>query len=517
MELSSSHDTDLPKLSARERAIAVLTACCIGFLPAVLTILLVKVKLGASITSFHPVWSDELFYWHQILSFSQTGFGNGYYTFNELPARAGFTHYGPHGPMFPLLYGTFGRSVGWQAYSGPVFNSALCGAALALYASTVARNRHQQITAVLAIASYWPLALYLPSTMQESVHATAAIVMAFGFARIMQQHEALPTRSLLLMGGLICCIALMRPTWSVLSLPLFLCRAPNMKRGQIAVALGLSAALVAGVFVLFQWMSAPYPNYMSNTAELTRHSAIGALTTLLHHASGNIHALFNPQAGNRLELMMRLQLLLLLVFAASLLFFPSLRARLKSWTGTAENPPSTLLFHICNLGIPFLFVIFFYDVGDWRDYRVLAPHLLLSLLVLIASGALKPVLLVAAGNILCVSSFLALFSTIHADQFKSARQPSLPLSRSIQYRPAADPWCNTVLLDFDNLGFVPQIPAGIGTSFIVKKRPLSTPLKSRYLMLSARTHEELNPRLRTQELGTTPTGTLYLNLDCQCG
>ena len=47
-------------------------------------LLIVTVALsGGTIAASHPIWSDELGYWHEILSFTEKGLDFGYYTINE--------------------------------------------------------------------------------------------------------------------------------------------------------------------------------------------------------------------------------------------------------------------------------------------------------------------------------------------------------------------------------------------------------------------------------------------------
>jgi hypothetical protein len=39
----------------------------------------------------------------------RAGFGSGYFTYAEHPARLAATHFSAHGPGFPLVYGSLGR------------------------------------------------------------------------------------------------------------------------------------------------------------------------------------------------------------------------------------------------------------------------------------------------------------------------------------------------------------------------------------------------------------------------
>ena len=63
--------------------------------------------------------------------------------------------------------------------------------------------------------------------------------------------------------------------------------------------------------------------------------------------------------------------------------------------------------HILNLGLIVLLVVMLYDVGGWRDYRIVAPHLLLSLLLLAACGRTRVVAVAVLAGLLVTPSFLA--------------------------------------------------------------------------------------------------------------
>src|SRR5258706_2388391 len=50
--------------------------------------------------------SDEVHYWNEIASFARAGFASGYFVPDEHAAPCGLFHFGPHGPGFPVVYGS---------------------------------------------------------------------------------------------------------------------------------------------------------------------------------------------------------------------------------------------------------------------------------------------------------------------------------------------------------------------------------------------------------------------------
>src|SRR4051812_3924309 len=72
--------------------------------PAIVTYLLMSVRLHVQLTNFIPQWNDEVSYWHQVLTFKTVGFNGGYYAVYEVPPAASFTHFYTHGPWYPMIY-----------------------------------------------------------------------------------------------------------------------------------------------------------------------------------------------------------------------------------------------------------------------------------------------------------------------------------------------------------------------------------------------------------------------------
>ena len=90
-------------------------------LPEILLFITTDIIVHHSVFDSVPCWSDELAYWHEILSFSQKGFNFGYYTVNEaLPTCMSF---GTHGFGAVSIYALFGKIFGWKAYSMVIANA----------------------------------------------------------------------------------------------------------------------------------------------------------------------------------------------------------------------------------------------------------------------------------------------------------------------------------------------------------------------------------------------------------
>ena len=105
--------------------------------------------------------------------------------------------------------------------------------------------------------------------------------------------------------------------------------------------------------------------------------------------------------------------------------------------------------HILNLSLIVLPVLMLWRVGDSMDYRVVAPHLLLSLL-LAACGRTRVVAVMVLAGLLLTPSFLAAYKRLATRQFTDERARidafAEATAGTFVYQAQDDPWCNTILL-----------------------------------------------------------------------
>src|SRR5207244_265238 len=142
---------------------------------------LIKIFFDRSILDLIPIWWDEVLYWIEINSFVNVGFQGGFTSVNEWGAPAAFLHFGAHGPAYPILYGFLATLFGWRNYSAPIFHLALIGIAASTWIAACRPRLIQLISAAFIIATFYPLLLYAPSTMQEGLHFALAIAFASCF------------------------------------------------------------------------------------------------------------------------------------------------------------------------------------------------------------------------------------------------------------------------------------------------------------------------------------------------
>ena len=501
-------------------------------LPALSLTCLASVYLGQSLANFHPDISDAIMYWHQIKTFVAVGFSGGYYTVGEEAAPASFTHFYTWGPWYIALYGLIGKAVGWTLWSPMLFDVAAVTLALLGAVLLIRPNSRQLALVLLVLLTYWPLHLHLPRAMQEPFHYAVAILLAGIFYRLLVREGAVP--HWLLGAALVTIVGagLVRPTWAVLLLPLVTIVVEKRPYGRAMrgsrfrqVFCGwpflMACAVIAGIFLLSRYVAAPFPHRVMSDVDLLLRSPIDGLQNLVAISTAQGMTFLWPDIVNPLWTLLRYQTLGIVLWMTVLAFR---RRGNDAGPGAPGRPPwrwAERCTHILNLSLIVLLVLMLWRVGGEGDYRVVAPHLLLSLLLLAACGRTRVVAVAVLAGLLVTPSFLADYTVLATRQFtdEQARIDAFAAQTAgtLVYQAQDDPWCNTILLPV-RTAFLPEslaIPAGIGISFDFDITSRSE-LKSRYVMVDDESRGSLTEAFDLQFASTTAIGDLYRNVGMSC-
>ena len=501
-------------------------------LPALSLTGLASVYLGQRLANFHPDVSDAIMYWHQIKTFAAVGFSGGYYTVGEEAAAASFTHFYAWGPWYIALYGLVGKVVGWNLWSPMLFDAVAVTLALLGGLLLMRPSSRQLVLVLLVLLTYWPLHLYLPVAMQEPFHYAVAIVLAGIFSRLLMQEGAVPHWLLGTALVIILCAALVRPTWAVLLLPLVTIVVEKRPHGRATrgsrfrqVFCGwpflTACAVVAGIFLLSRYVAAPFPHRVMSDVQLLLSSPIDGVQRLLAVTTAQGMTYVWPDGEHPLWTLLRYQALGIVLWMTVLAFR---RRGNDAGQGAPGRPPSRWAercTHILNLSLIVLLVLMLWRMGSWMDYRVVAPHLLLSLLLLAACGRGRVVAVAVLAGLLFTPSFLAEYKGLARRQFEDVQARidvfAAQTAGTLVYQAQGDPWCNTILLP-QRIAFRPEslaIPAGIGISFDSNDSSRSE-LKSRYVMVDDESRESMTEAFDLQFAATTAVGDLYRNAGISC-
>lgn len=504
------------------RAVRPLAILAVAALPAVLAVALVHGMFHRDVTAFMPYQPDEFNYWRQIATFAERGWSGGYYTVEEHPAPAGFTHFGAHGPVFVALYGTLAKAAGWHLGSPPLFNMALVAAAILLLAWIGRPDLRQLGLVALVLSVFWPVQTFLVSHMQEPVHDAVAIVLAALFARLIAAGDAAPAGLKAATAALVVLAALMRPTWGVLLLPLSLLVTGARHGRAAALSLAGGTLLAAGLFALYGWLAAPYPAYVVSRAVHATDPgrAWAALTAFV---GSNVAGFFHPRFTTNAEVLDAFQRLVV----GALIGVSGVRLARAAWARRKGRAPAGEtafdLFHLLNLAGVVALCLLLLPVRELKDYRPIAPHLLLSLLVYVLAARRRIPLLAAAAYAALVVVFLNAYHAYNFAHFNYAGKGSYLRARAIFQRdvadrvapdPAGGPWENTLLVEWPTYNMhLLAIDRKIGVSRVFDWDRVRYPIRSKYVFITRATYDRVGSRMRLRPLSEGPFGGLYLNLD----
>lgn len=458
--------------------------------------------------SFRLTDTDEIIYWREAFTFSQHGFHGGQYSINELPAAAGFTAFGTHGPGFAMIGGLFGWLFGWHPASPLLMNVILLVGGVAGFAWMTRPSGRTPLLQTLLLMTFWPLAFWMPTGMQESFHYAAALLLAGSLWRMWKLGAR--SRDVWVTAGLLVLVSMVRPTWSLVTLPWGGILWHARPRSRWVVGAGVLVFIVAS-FGLSVWWSSPYPTgFVSTVVEAAGRSPVEALSMVVRHSGTTLREVVMGAYGDeKIEHGFRLQYLGIVVVLVGAVI--SCRLRCGMSVGMSES------LIVLGMLVPVLLVLLaLYDVTYWRAYRVLSPHLLLAWMFM--SLAERPMIpwVAVATSFMLASAFMPAFLGEHRGRFASDDSADVLRTRYVPHLACADGgdrWQNTLLIELPHCThMLTALPSCFGVGLIVKSkdRPLGR-LKSRYVLLSsdARDLHKQNPGLKLLTEG--PLGRLYLN------
>ena len=474
---------------------------------------MVATLFNASLLDYFPLVSDEIAYQRQIAAFVEAGFNGGYFTAYERPAPFTFSHFSVHGPAFPVIYGLVGRIVGWQLYSGPLFNLAVLAFATATFLAMGRLSRTQILATGAVIVTSWWVLLMASITMQESLNQAVMIVIAGFAARLM--HPETRHQGRLLVGALVilAVASVLRPTNWIVALPLALVGMRQHPPLRVALATLGVALGVPFFWLLWRYVSAPIPGLAIEWTPATSTGAVGMVVEYFRAHIRSNTGIFELAPFLDVPFF---QHVMFQSVAVALLCIPLAisAARRRAPALTAD------VFNLFTLALALVAFLGFYFDSEASISRVHAPFLLLVLLIYVATDVRRWIVAgVIATNLLVAPSFLAVYRTWRTDLFMNDQsryqQFRDQLTPWLTFDPRRPPWCNTLLTTTYEREIV-AVPAGIGLSVGRPATPLTPPIKSGYVLLTADSLHDFGDKAQLQHLATTVLGELYSNRDAAC-
>jgi hypothetical protein len=488
------------------------TLLCAACVP-LLVVLLVRWLFGVPLSAYRPVLSDEIYYWHESLTFARAGLHGGYYTLQEVTNSSGVTPFGAHGAGFVMLYGLAASVFEWHRHSVLVMNLVVIAGACWIWAAFAPVTTRRIWLSILLFGTFWQMVFWASTGMQESFHHAGAIVMAVLFARALSSP---PSAWLTACGGAtLCLLALVRPTW-IIVMPLFALVTSRQSTRTRAVA-AVTASLVIGAMMLmiFNRTVAPYTGGFSFVAVFSR-SAEQA--TVLSNLLFNLRLTVTFSEYDDLEILHRIQYGGFLVGA--LAFAVVLKWRAAGWR---TRPFAHLAVAATTMAVMLGLMLTLYSLTNCAEHRVLSAFLLFGVLLTLAAPGRIPVFLATAliaSNVVTAGTFRRVFEAKRQEQFVWDRRGINALEAAmtthhIAYRHDLSRWCNT-LLTAQEPPYLIAVPPGLGISVVREADEMPVPPRSRYLLLDDSAFTHFRRPLHVQPLATLPYGTLCLNLESGC-
>ena len=454
------------------------------YLCAIIPILVTTVHLhryfGKTMFDFVPFWSDELIYWLASKTFRATAWSGGYFGVSEIQAPWSFSHWGLHGPLFPMLYAILNWPFGWHSNSAVVTNHVLLSLSIVFFVSQTRLPVSRQVILAGLLFTFWPLNQFSTTNMQESLHHSFALVLAALFFRFGERGVKTSNFSKSSTALVLVYLSCMRPSWSIFGLPFVLYAWSDARPRVRWVLIVMSVLLVPISPVVFKMLAAPMPAGGAQFIKfMTGHETMhGVFIYLLN----NVVLLF---AGDATEQNQRIQFVILILVGA----VAAMRWRSKM------NRHLIVCTYVLSAFLGSTVVM--YIVGGQADYRVLSAPLLFSSLLLLTNagkGYGWLIALLVALNLWIAPTALWNYAAFRRAEYtydlKQTENFGASLAPFVQFDPVGNPWCNTLISGGLEPWVSPEfmtLPAGIGVITLWKWSGISLPPKSKFILLDLRT------------------------------
>jgi hypothetical protein len=495
---------------------AVFLSTCLIFQPILVSWVLLKYFFGATLFDYIPYHSDEWHFWHETLTFSLAGFNGGYYVTNEQPAATSFTHFGPHGPMFPFLYGLVGRIFGWHFYTGILVNHFLLSVSILFFILVVRPDWKKLVLLNFLVLFFWPIHQFSVLNMQESLHVSFGIVFSAFFVRFMWQKDRSSLPWKISFFVVLILASLTRATWSFILIPYYLIVVQKWSLSAIIKAIGIVLAFVVFSFLFLAYTGAP-TNVPNTTAAFKTMLLLPSKVTFyiyMHNIQQNSVNLIDLKHKDAAIVSFEAALLIILVRLGVV------------WNRFSDRSRTAWL--VLSLLFPIMAATFLtYDIGSYRDYRVIAPFLLITMFLMAFLVHPSVLIVFFVGlNLLVSGDVLHYYDRYVKPEYvynvQSISNVRALFKQRMIYYPNQLPWCNTVDVEglYVDAYLQSSIPAGFGISIIRDTRYGKVsdhlPLKAKYIFLHNDRSEISSELMQLEPIAKVPDGVLYFNQASGC-
>ncbi|MCK8523948.1 hypothetical protein M0D21_20390 [Aquimarina sp. D1M17] len=369
-------------------------------------------KLILSVSeNYHPVWSDEFFYFANTDSFIQN---------NTLKAALtlggeGSILFGadPHGFGYPLLHGVIGKIFGWSNLNMIYFNFLIICIPIILIYRMKTISISQKMWIVISILSFPFFSLYAFTYMQEIIHVFTALLLSFLMYNIYQKDKEDNGIYVLLYILLIFIAGIFRSLWLfwlVGILPL----AEDKK--QFVRYIAIFAFGIFFSFLVNHYVYEPVPNYFSSLIDFLKKGEFGELfSSLVSNFWNNLRLYFFDDQGSVIYLLIKY------VNLGVVIYFTSIAIKTKN----------EISISLASIGVlNFLLLFFLYDAFSWREIRTMSPLFYFYIIFIVTNS--KSIIQYLQVIILC----LLFLSSMEMSRERIAERNEIDVNKFIESKEA---------------------------------------------------------------------------------
>lgn len=472
--------------------------------PGFISCLLVVFYQNQSFELIFPIWSDEIFNWLQIRGFREVGLGTGNFTLNEVSPLLDFSRFYVHGPVYPIIMSMVSVPLNWGFNTVYFTNILMLSMSVLVYVLLANEKKYQLLYLLAVILCFWGMHLYMASAMRFIYFISLAFLMAALFHREYSDEQKLSAYMLVVLFVLVIIATVSKVTNVILFVPLLLILRKKINLSWLSYGTGLIilSMLLIGISMA---LYAPFPSRFSNILDTFSDSYFLGISAIQNNLQYNVNKLFSEdQAG--IWIVARLQLIVMIFYT---LF--NIVKRPRNYNG------KTIFVFVTSSGT-FAGILLFYEIGNWVDYRVFTPIILMNTLLLISEKVNAIVLMVILSNLIIAPQFLDAYNNLHKGKeekmkiIEARKVFAEEVKDIISYKKGGTGWDNTLLVHKAaiNSGVMSGLPAGIGLSWYSDIAYVSG-IKSRYVLLPGEQASKQSKKENLHFIKTTSQGHLYIN------
>ncbi len=414
-----------------------------------------SLQIGMNCFKFHAVWSDEMVYWREVYNFLHTGLRSGYTGADDLAPEV--ANFGTHSFINTLLYTAFALLGGWHDNSILIYNLLFLILCLSIFLWQVRPDWKKGLLLVGSLLFYLPLYYYLPTLMTEVINYGGILLYT---AALLKTRGSKRSDTFVWMFVWTIFLTLYKLPNAVFFIPLVLMAFEGRVTKRFCLHTLFSVVVCGIVYRVNTAFTAPYPWFFSDVFEQeTVGKMIGKVWGRFTENLGHFVSL---QYGTVQERTQRYFYLLLLVLFCIL----AGKEIWHFWKMGRESERKLDMLGISYalmLLASFLLVNGFYEVWDWRDYRMMAPIAWSGVLVLILAFPVSYVALPLGCSVVLFAGELLHPNEVFINWERTQAIETPAIADYIAYdSEAKDRFDNTLAVESIDLGIYCRLEAGIG-------------------------------------------------------